>query len=108
MKQRQKYRDPFWAGYKEIIRRYGGRDGDKAHDMTEWQKQAVQKAIERTLDKASGEDRLRLVDMVFWRRTHKTASAADVLYIGESTARRWHNEFVRLVGTCLWEVTNVL
>ena len=61
---------------------------------------AVTKAIELTQRLPSGETRLAFVDLVFWKQTHKVESAALKLYISESTARRYHTEFIRLVGFC--------
>lgn len=57
--------------------------------------QAVRKAVDETKNKVDGTDRLHLIDMVFWRRTHTLRGVADALHISYRTARRWHSDFVR-------------
>ena len=61
---------------------------------------AVTKAIELTNKRQSAADRLALIDLVFWKGTHKLEGAAMKLYISDSTARRYHTDFLRLVGFC--------
>ena len=61
---------------------------------------AVQKAIEKTKLLRTGGDRLAVVDMVLWKRTHNVDGAALKLYISEATATRYHSDFIRLVGFC--------
>lgn len=61
---------------------------------------AVAKAIEQTRRMHAGRERLAVIDMVLWRGTHNIDGAAMHLYISESTARRYHTEFIRLVGFC--------
>lgn len=55
---------------------------------------AVKRAIDDTKRKADGTERLRLIDMVFWRQTHTINGAADVLHVSERTAREWHRMFI--------------
>ena len=61
---------------------------------------AVHKAIEQTRMMKTGRERLAVVNMVLWRRTHNIDGAALALYIGETTATRYHSDFIRLVGFC--------
>ena len=61
---------------------------------------AVTKAIELTKKRQNAADRLALIDLVFWKGTHKLEGAAMKLYISDSTARRYHTDFLRLVGFC--------
>lgn len=61
---------------------------------------AVTQAIELTKKRQNGADRLALIDLVFWKQSHKLDGAALKLYISEQTARRYHTEFIRLVGFC--------
>ena len=61
---------------------------------------AVTQAIELTKKRQNSADRLALIDLVFWKGTHKLEGAAMKLYISDSTARRYHTDFLRLVGFC--------
>lgn len=61
---------------------------------------AVTEAIERTKRMRSGKERLAVVNMVLWRGTHNIDGAALQLYISEITAKRYHSDFIRLVGFC--------
>lgn len=101
-----KWRDPMWAAYKEIIRRYGSRTGEQVYGLGDQQKRAVQAAIEATEALPNGADRLRLIDLVFWTRTHTLDGAALKLYVSKRTARRWHTEFIREVEKNLWGEKN--
>lgn len=61
---------------------------------------AVTHAIDLTKQMRSSRERLAVVDMVLWRGTHNIAGAALQLYISEISARRYHSDFIRLVGFC--------
>lgn len=61
---------------------------------------AVAKAIELTKKRQNGADRLALIDLVFWKGTHSLDGAAYKLCISDTTARRYHGDFIRLVGFC--------
>lgn len=61
---------------------------------------AVEKAIVLTKRRQNGAAVLALIDLVLWKQTHNLAGAAQLLYISESTANRYHSEFIRLVGFC--------
>lgn len=91
-------RSPYWNAAKAATRRYEGRGGGKAHDLTEHERQAVQAAVEAAEALAEGESRLKLIDLVFWKRTNTLTGAALALHISERTARRWHTAFIRSVA----------
>lgn len=61
---------------------------------------AVTKAIELTKRRQNGADRLALIDLVFWKQNHNLEGAALKLYLSDTTAKRYHTEFIRLVGFC--------
>ena len=62
---------------------------------------AVTRAIEITKLRPDGKERLRLIAMMYWSQRSLTAKAiAPTLHISDVTAKRWHGDFVRLVGTC--------
>lgn len=59
---------------------------------------SVRLAIEQTKNMPDGEDRLRMVSMVFWKRSHTLGGAAMVLNVSFSTAKRWKKSFVNSVA----------
>lgn len=56
--------------------------------------EAVEGAINMTKRLADGQERLKLIDMVFWRKTHTLQGAAMACNVSYSTAKRWHNKFI--------------
>lgn len=62
---------------------------------------AVARAIEITKLRRDGADRLSVIRYVYWcHDTHKVEDAAIRSNIAVPTAKRWHGDFVRLVGAC--------
>lgn len=59
---------------------------------------AVTKAIEETKRMKTGPERLKLIDLVFWKQSHTLDGAAYVLNYSYENARRFHRDFLRLVG----------
>lgn len=59
---------------------------------------AVTQAIEKTKMKKNGEIRLALIDMVFWKQSHTLGGAAYKIGYSYDMARRYQQEFLRLVG----------
>ena len=59
---------------------------------------AVTKAIEATKLMTNGKDRLALINMVFWRKSHYIDGAAYALNYSTITGERFHRDFLRLVG----------
>lgn len=57
-------------------------------------------AYAKAMVRQNGDIRLALIDLVFWKQSHKLDGAAMKLYISEQTARRYHKEFIWLVGFC--------
>lgn len=60
--------------------------------------EAVRRAIEETRDLPNGEERLEMVRLVFWKRTHTLEGAAMKCHVSYVTARRWHGEFIKSVA----------
>lgn len=62
---------------------------------------AVTGAITSTRIRPDGAERIKLITLMYWVQRPMTAkAAAPLLHIGEATAKRWHGDFVRLVGRC--------
>ena len=60
--------------------------------------EAVDAAIRATMTLSTGELRMALVDLVFWRQTHTVDGAALHLHCSPRTGREWHRCFIRLVA----------
>lgn len=88
-----------WWGYiKAVIRRYPSLRDTEVSGVALREKEAVRAAVEATEQLDSGADRLLVVDLVFWSRTHTLEGAAMQVHVSERTARRWHTDFIILVG----------
>ena len=61
---------------------------------------AVEKAIEQTKLLKTGQERLALIDMVYWKQSHTLEGAAYALGYSYDSARLYHRDFLRLVGLC--------
>lgn len=88
-----------WWGYiKAVIRQYPSLMDAEVSGVAKREKEAVRAAVEATEQLDNGADRLMVVDLVFWSRTHTLEGAAMQVHVSERTARRWHTEFIMLVG----------
>lgn len=67
--------------------------------------EAVRLAIEHTRAMPDGDDRLRLIDLVYWSRSHTLKGACEEIPTSETTGQRWHAEFIYTVSRFhgLWE-----
>ena len=64
---------------------------------------AVRKAVELTRSLATGKERLNLIKLVYWQNNPcRIKDAALMLFVDEKTAKRWHGDFIRLVGLNLF------
>ena len=60
--------------------------------------EAVEAALEQTERLPNGAQRLRLIDLYYFRQTHKLIGAGEAAGYREAQAKRINGEFVRLVG----------
>ena len=60
--------------------------------------EAVRLAISKTERYPNGRDRLYVIRLVFWDRSHTLEGAALQVPCGIATAKRWHGEFIMLVA----------
>lgn len=62
---------------------------------------AVTLAKAHTMLLPNGSERMKLIRLMYWSRKNITAKAAAVhIPVSEVTAKRWHGDFVRMVGRC--------
>lgn len=81
-----------WWGYaKAMLRAYPG-------DVTEEERNAIESAINETLVLTDGKDRIKVIDLVFFKGTHKLAGAAMQVPCSIDTAQKYHADFIRLLG----------
>lgn len=60
---------------------------------------AVHTAVEGCRTLRDGEERLQLIRLMYWAKMPMPlANAAWQIHVSESTAKRWHGEFVRSVA----------
>lgn len=81
-----------WWGYvKAMLRAY-------PEDVTAEERGAIESAIEETKQMVDGNDRLKVIDLVFFSGTHKLAGAAMQVPCSIDTAQKYHADFIRKVG----------
>lgn len=92
----------WWTFARAMVRQYPKlcTDPPKSPDDIK-DREAVAKAIEMTRQSRNGEDHLALIRAVYWGRKQRRVKEAGIqLYISEATAKRWHGDFIKLVGKC--------
>lgn len=60
--------------------------------------EAVSDAIQTTMEKWNGAERIRLIEIVFWQKTHTLTGAAQLCHVSQRTAWQWHGDFIRCVA----------
>lgn len=81
-----------WWGYaKAMLRAY-------PRDVTEEERNAIESAINETMELTDGRDRIKVIDLVFFKGTHKLAGAAMQVPCSIDTAQKYHADFIRLLG----------
>ena len=60
--------------------------------------EAVERAIHETSRRPLGQQRLKVIDMVFFRQSHTLNGAADAVHVSYWTAGNWQREFIRRVA----------
>lgn len=88
-----------WWGYvKWMIRQYPAREGEYIQGKALDERMAVQRAIDQTMKMDNGQDRLRVVDLVFFKQTHTLEGAALMVPCSYDTAQKYHAQFIKLVA----------
>ncbi len=60
--------------------------------------EAVRRAIEETRRLDTGEERLRMIRLVFWEKKYTLEGVANKLHRCRRTVVQWHGEFIRNVA----------
>ena len=61
--------------------------------------EAVRRAITTTSRYRNGADRLKVIDMALWKRSHTLEGAALMIPCSVRHAKEWHGLFIRLVAS---------
>ena len=88
-----------WWGYvKNIIRNYPALEGKCCHGNDQNERMAVQRAIEQTAQMENGLERMKVIDLVFFSRTHTLEGAAMMVPCSYDTAQKYHAQFIKAVA----------
>lgn len=88
-----------WWGYmKFIVRKYGSLKDKTTDGLERREMEAVRRACESTIRLRDGRNRLDLIDLIFWKRSHNLQGAALKLSVSDRTALRWHGDFIKAVA----------
>ena len=93
-----KPRDKWWGYVKDMVRAYPSRKGRALHGIAVNEFEAVRAAVEETERMENGRERMCVVSMVLWKRTHTLDGAALQIPCSERTAVQWHGDFIREVS----------
>ena len=84
----------------------GGKRTDKTADaalrtlpeVNRRELEAVRAAICHVESLHSGKERMELVKLYYWKRSHTLFGAANAIHVSEKTALRWNRDFVMQVA----------
>lgn len=96
--ERKKKHYPWWGYIKAVIRAYPDRMGVDLSGVEKREFEAVQAAVEATERMTGGQDRLKVIRLVHWDRTHQLPGAALLVPCRERTAYYWQREFFEMVA----------
>ena len=94
-------REDWWEYTKRIIRSYPALERKRKAEDTLTEKEqrrydAVRSAIGETERMPTGTQRLALIDLVYWKRSHTLFGAAMRIPISERTAQKCNAQFIRM------------
>ena len=81
----------WWSYVKNMINRYPAKTNEE-------ETKAVSIAVEETNRLLDGSDRMKVINMVFFKKTHTLQGAALNVPCSYDTAKRWTQQFIRLVA----------
>lgn len=89
---------PWWNRVRAAVRAYPARMGKYLTGEEKREQDAVQAAIDTTVMMCGGGDRLAVIRMVHWERTHSLEGAALMIPCSRATAARWQRSFFKEVA----------
>lgn len=84
-------RNGWWGYVKHMVRRY-------PHMVSEEERRAVDLTLKETAQMYAAEERLKIIRLVLMKGSHTVAGAAVQIPCSESTAQRYHGDFLRAVA----------
>lgn len=88
----------YWYGIvKKMVMQYPELKNDGSKQAAEYV-EAINKCLEDTRQMDEGENRLKAIDMVYFKKTETKIGAANILHYSDRTITRWLNSFVNAVG----------
>lgn len=60
--------------------------------------EAVKLAIHETELSTDGGEKMQLIRLMYWKRSHTLEGAAQAVHVSYRTGKRWHREFILAVG----------
>ncbi len=101
------FRYDWWVNAVHMVQNYPARKqeyealGDQMPPAKMMEYKAVKRAVEIMQTQRSGDDKLRFIREVYWTGSKDNIEAAACrCYVSWTTGKRWHKDFVRLVGEC--------
>lgn len=88
----------WWPYVREIVRSYGGGGNGPLSGAALADYEAVARAVADTERLSDGQDRLRLIRLVYWDRTQSLDGVAMEVPCGRATAFRWQRQFFETVA----------
>lgn len=86
-----KPRNKWWQYVKNMLRSY-------PDHVTQGERTAIESAIAETIGFVDGKDRIKIIDLVFFKREKSLTGAAMQVPCSIETAKKYHADFIRLVG----------
>lgn len=81
----------YWWGYaKSMVRRYP----DNVNDD---ERNAVEAAVNATRSLQNGDIRLKVIDLMYFKGTHRMEGAAQMVHYSYDQVQKWHADFIREV-----------
>ena len=81
-----------WWGYdKSMLRAY-------PEEVNEYERIAIETALSETKKMIDGAHRVKVIELVFFKDTHTLQGAALNIPCDYETAKRWQQQFIRLVA----------
>ena len=89
---------PWWGYVKSIVRDYAAQCMEDLTGVTVTNYEAVLEAVTATERMTDGQNRLKLIQMIHWDRTHTLEGAAITIPCSRMTAARWQRAFFEEVA----------
>lgn len=88
----------WWNYIKEIVRRYPERADGASSGVRYREREAVLASIISTKRMKNGEERLEVIKLMHWDKTHTLEGAALSIPCDRATAARWQRSFFEEVA----------